>query len=122
MKKTRLILVIVLVSVVLLACFGFLGYFGVKSIRRSHLRAEARDAFAAEDWKKAEKLLNEYLGQDPDSEEDYVRLAQVCRHFGNTGEEMHCWYKASTLNPLKPEYWDSYTACAMNARNFNHLY
>ena len=122
MKKTKLILVIVLVSVVLLACLGFLGYFGAKSIRRSHLRAEAREAFAKEDWKKAEKLLNEYVGKDPDSEEDFVRLAQVYNHFGNTGEEMHCWYKASMLNPLKPEYWDNYTGCAMNARNFDHLY
>jgi predicted Zn-dependent protease len=122
MKKTRLTLVIVLVSVVLLACLGALGYFGVKTMRRSHLRAEAREAFAAEDWKKAEKLLNKYVGQDPDSEEDYVRLAQVYRHFGNTGEEMRCWHRASALNPLKPEYWDDYAACAMNARFFDHLY
>ena len=122
MKKTRLILVIVLVSVVLLACLGFLGYFGVKSIRRSHLRAEARAAFAAKEWKKAEKLLNDYLWQDPDSEEDYVRLAQVYNHSGNTGEEMHCWHRASVLNPLKPEYWDNYAMCAMNARDFQNLY
>jgi len=122
MKKIKIILIIVLVSVVLLACLGFLGYFGVKSMRRSHLRAKARDAFAAKDWKKAERLLNEYVARDPDSEEDYVRLAQVYNHFGNTGEEMRCWYKASALNPLKPEYLDNYTACAMNARDFGHLY
>jgi len=122
MKKTKLILVIVLVSVVLLACLGFLGYFGIKTMRRSHLRMEARKAFAAEDWKKAEKLLNEYVGKDPDSEEDYVRLAEIYRHFGNTGAEMHCWHKASSLNPLKPEYWNNYTGCAMNAREFTHLF
>ena len=122
MKKTKLILVIVLVSVVLLACLGFLGYFGVKTMRRSHLRAEARKAFAAEDWKTAEKLLNKYIQLDPDSEEDYVRLAKVYNHFGNTDGEMYCWYKASSLNPLKPEYWDNYTTCAMNARDFQHLY
>ncbi len=122
MKKTKLILIIVLVSVILLACRGFLGYFGIKTMRRSHLRAAAREAFAKENWKKAETLLNEYVGQDPASEEDFVRLAQVYRHFGNTGAEMHCWYKASTLNPLKPEYWDNYTGCAINARNFSHLF
>ena len=122
MKKTRLILVIVLISVVLLSCLGFLGYFGIKTMRRSHLRSEARKAFSAEDWKMAEKLLNEYVARDPDSEEDFVRLAQVYHHLGNTGEEMLCWYKASTLNPLKPEYWDSYTTCAMNAREFSHFY
>ena len=122
MKKTKLILITVLVSVILLACLGCLGYFGVKTMRRSQLRAAARKAFAAEDWKKAEKLLNEYVKQDHDSEEDFVRLAQVYRHFGNTGEEMHCWYKACTLNPLKPEYWDTYTECALNARDFPHLY
>jgi len=122
MKKTKIILVGILVSVILLACLGALGYFGVKTMRRSHLRKDAREAFASEDWKKAEKLLNEYIGQDPDSEEDFVRLAQVYRHFGNPGEEMRCWYRASALNPLKPEYWDDYAGCAMNARNFSHLY
>ncbi len=122
MKKTRLILVIVLISVVLLACLGFLGYFGVKTMRRSHLRSEARKAFAAEDWKKAERLLNEYVARDPDSEEDFVRLAQVYNHLGNTDEEMRCWHKASALNPLKSEYWDNYTGCATNARDFDHLF
>ncbi len=122
MKKTRIILSIILISVVLLACLGCLGYFGVKTLRRSHLRVSAREAFAAGDWKKAEKLLTEYVGKDPDSEEDYVRLAQVYNHFGNTDEEMDCWYRACVLNPLKPEYWDNYTGCALNARNFAHLY
>ena len=122
MKKTKLIPVIALVTVVLLACLGALGYFGIMTMHRSHLRTEARAAFAAENWKKAEKLLNEYVGLDPDSEEDFVRLAQVYDHFGNTGEEMRCWYRAGALNPLKPEYWDNYTACAMNARQFQHLY
>ena len=120
MKKVKIILAGILVSVVLFACLGALGYFGTKTMRRSRL--EAREAFAAEDWKKAEKLLNEYVRQDPDSEEDFVRLAQVYRHFGNTGEEMRCWARANMLNPLKPEYWDNYIGCSMNARDFGHLY
>jgi len=122
MKKTKIILVSILVSVILLACLGALGYFGIKSMRRSHLRAEAREAFTAEDWKKAEKLLNEYVSKDPDSEEDLVRLAQVYNHFGNTGKEMLCWHRASALNPMKPEYWDNYAVCAMNARDFQNFY
>ena len=122
MSRTKIILVSILVSVVLLACLGLLGYFVGKTMRRAHLRMEARSAFAAEEWDKAEKLLNRYIGQDPDSEEDIVRLAQVYRHFGDTEKEMRCWHRASSLNPLKPEYWDTYTECAMNARAFPHLY
>ena len=122
MKKIKTILTIVLIMVILFASLGLLWYFGTKTMRRNQLRMEAREAFAAEDWKKAEKLLNQYLDQDQDSEEDFVRLAYVYRHFGNTDAEMHCWYRASTLNPLKPEYWTTYTECAMNARNFAHLY
>ena len=122
MKKPQTIVAVILILVFLLACLGFLGYFGAKTVHQSHLRTEARKAFAAEEWKTAEKLLNEYIGLDPDSEEDLVRLAKVYKHFGNTGEEMQCWYKASTLNPLNPEYWDNYTECAMNARDFGHLY
>ena len=122
MKKVKVYLSIILISVILLACLGFLGYFGIKTMRRAHLRVEAREAFAAEDWKKAEKLLNEYLARDPDSEEDFVRLAHVYQHFGNTGEEMRCWHRASALNPLKPEYWENYAGSAMNARDFGSLY
>ena len=122
MKKTKIILVVILGSVVLFACLGFLGYFGVKTLRRSHLRNEAREAFAAEEWKTAEKLLKQYVVKDPDSEEDIVRLAQVYRHFGNAEEEMRCWARANVLNPLKPEYWGDYTASAMRARAFQHLY
>ena len=69
-NRTKIILASILISVILLACLGFLGYFGVKTMRRTHLRAEARKAFAAEDWKKAEKLLTDYVGMDPDSEEN----------------------------------------------------
>ena len=122
MKKTKITLVVILGSVVLFACLGFLGYFGVKTLRRSHLRNEAREAFAAEEWKTAEKLLKQYVVKDPDSEEDIVRLAQVYRHFGNAEEEMRCWARANVLNPLKPEYWGDYTASAMRARAFQHLY
>ena len=121
MKKFKIILIGILVSVVLLACLGFLGYFGVRTLRRTQMKMAAREAFDAGDWKKAEKLLNDYLAKDPDSEEDVVRLAQVYRHFGNTEEEMRCWHKASMLNPLKHEYWDEYTRAAMNARAYPHL-
>ena len=50
MKKTKIVLVIILIGVILFTCLGLLGYFGVKTMRRSHLRAEAREAFAAGDW------------------------------------------------------------------------
>ena len=122
MNKIKIILVSILISVVLFSCLGFLGYFGIKTVRRTHLRMEGRKAFAAEDWKNAKKLLSEYVTQDPDSEEDLVRLAKVYQHFGDAEKEMHCWYKASALNPLKPEYGDLYTECAMKARAFGHLY
>ena len=52
-NKTKIILAGILISVILLSCLGFLGYFGVKTMRRNHLRADARAAFASEDWRKA---------------------------------------------------------------------
>ena len=99
LKKANTVLVIITVSVVLLTCLGFLGYFGFKTMRRIHLRMEAREAYAAEDWKNAETLLKKYVEQDYNSEEDFVRLGLVYRHFGNTDAEMHCWYMASVLLP-----------------------
>ena len=121
-KKLKIVLAVVCGAVVLFVCFGFFGYFGVKTMRRSHLRVAAREAYDAEDWRLAEKLLNQYVEQDRDSEEDFIRLAEVYRHLGNTDEEMLCWYRASTLNPLKPELWDNYLDSAMRARAFRTLF
>ena len=122
MKKTQIILAVITALVILSACIGFLGYFGAQTARRFHQRAEARAAFAAQDWRKAEQLLKAYVSQDLYSESDFVRLAQVYRHFRNTEEEMRCWGRASALNPHKREYWDNYITCALNARAFAHLY
>ena len=122
MKKIKLVFTVITASVILFACLGLLGYFGVKTVRRTRLRMDAREACSAEDWKKAEKLLNEYLELDPDSEEDFVCLAEVYRHLDNTEEEMRCWSRACALNPLKWEYWNRYTESALNARAFPHLF
>ena len=121
MKKIQIVLAVITGLIVLASCLGLFGYFGMKMMKQSRQRMEARAAFDAKDWKKAEKLLKAYVSEDLDSEEDFVRLAQVYRHLGNTEEEMRCWGRASELNPLKPEYRDDYLACALGARAFRHL-
>ena len=77
MKKPKIVLVIILISVILFASLGFLGYFGVKTMRRSRLRAEAREAFAAADWKTAEKLLLELKSVKGIKEASLERLSEV---------------------------------------------
>ena len=122
MKKTQIILAIITGLVVLSSCLGLFGYFGAKVVKQSRRRAEARAAFDAKDWKRAEKLLKAYVTEDIYSSDDFIRLAQVYRHFGNTEEEMRCWGRVSTLNPHNREYWETYLTCALNARAFPHLY
>ena len=122
MKKTQIILAIITGLIVLSSCLGLFGYFGANKMKEARRRMEARAAFDAKDWKRAEKLLKAYVSDHIYSEEDFVRLAQVYRHFGNTEEEMRNWGRASALNPHKREYWDNYLACAQNARAFPHLY
>ena len=121
MKKTQIVLAVITGLVVLFSCLGLLGYFGATVMKQTRQRLEARAAFSAKDWKKAEKLLKAYVTEDIDSEEDFVRLAEVYRNLGNTEEEMRCWGRAGELNPLKPEYRDNYLACALSARAFRHL-
>ena len=122
MKKTQIILAIITGLVVLSACLGLLGYFGTKVMKQSRRRMEARAAFDAKDWKRAEKLLKAYVTEDIYSSDDFMRLAEVYRQFGNTEEEMRCWGRVSALNPHNREYWDTYLTCALNARAFPHLY
>ena len=122
MKKTQIILAVITALVVLYACLGLAGYLGAQKMRETRRRTEARAAFDAQDWKTAEKLLKAYVTDHIYSEEDFVRLAQVYRHFGNTEEEMRYWCRASALNPHKREYWDNYITRALEARAFPHLY
>ena len=122
MKKIQIVLAVITGLIVLASCLGLVGYFGANKMRESRLRTEARAAFDAKDWKRAEKLLKAYVSDHIYSEADFVRLAEVYRHFGNTEEEMRCWGRASVLNPRNREYWDKYLACALNARAFPHLY
>ena len=122
MKKIQIVLAVITGLIVLASCLGLFGYFGANKMRESRLRTEARAAFDAKDWKRAEKLLKAYVSDHIYSEADFVRLAEVYRHFGNTEEEMRCWGRASVLNPRNREYWDKYLACALNARAFPHLY
>ena len=122
MKKTQIILAVITGLVVLYACLGLVGYLGAKKMRESRQRTEARAAFDAKDWKRAEKLLKAYVTDHIYSEEDFLRLAEVYRHFGNTEEEMRCLGRVSALNPRNREYWEDYLTCALNARAFPHLY
>ena len=122
MKKTQIILAVMTALVVLYACLGLVGYLGVRKMRESRRRTEARAAVAAQDWKNAEKLLKAYVTDHIYSDEDFLLLAQVYRHFGNTEEEMRCLGRVSALNPRNREYWDLYVTRALEARAFPHLY
>lgn len=120
--KTRKIVAIAVLGVVLLACLLSVGYFGVKTIRHVRLRRKAMEAYEKKDYALAERLLRVYVRKDPNAEAEFVALANIYHEFGNTGFEAQMWQTASSLNPLNSEYRDKMLTSAMKSASYALLH
>ena len=119
--KRKTIAIIVL-GLILLASLLACGYFGVKTLRRSRQRREAMAAYEQKDYARAERLLRWYVAKDQNSEPEIVALANIYHEFGNTGYEAQMWQRASTLNPLNPEYRKNMLNSAVRSASYNILF
>ena len=114
-KKFAIVVLGLILLVSLLAC----GYFGFKTLRRSHQRRVAMATYEKKDYVMAERLLLAYVSQDQNSEPEFVALANIYHEFGNYGMEAQMWNMASSLNPLNSEYSENVLKSAENAANYN---
>lgn len=120
--KMRKIIAIAVLGVVFLACLLACGYFGAKTIHRSHLRREAMAAYEKSDYEKAERLLRAYVQKDHNAEAEFVALANIYHEFGDIGLEAQMWQMASSLNPLKAEYREKMLDSAVRSASYPLLY
>ena len=118
----RKIVAIIVLGLVLFACLLACGYFGVKALRRTRLRRAGMTAYEKKEYVLAERLLQTYVQQDPNAEAEYVTLANIYHEFGNTGMEAQMWQSASSLNPLKMEYYENMLTSAARATSYPLLY
>ena len=118
----RKLIALIVLGLVLLACLLTCGYFGVKAVRRTRLRRAAMEAYEKKDYVLAERLLHAYVQQDPNAEAEHVALANVYHEFGNTGMEAQMWQTASSLNPLKQEYYEKMLTSAVQSANYPLLH
>lgn len=118
----RKIIAIIVLGLVLIASLLACGFFGVKTIRRTKLRRSAMVAYEQKDYALAERLLLQYISKDPNAEAEFVALANIYHEFGNTGMEAQMWQTASSLNPLKPEYYENMLNSAIKAANYPLLH
>ena len=100
----RKIIAIIVLGLILLASLLACGYFGVKTIRRTQLRRAGMTAYEKKDYALAERLLRQYVQNDPNAEAEYVALANIYHEFGDIGMEARMWQRASALNPLSDDY------------------
>ena len=114
----RKIIAVIVLGLVLFASLLACGYFGVKAIRTTRLRRTAMNAYENKDYPLAERLLLQYVQKDPNAEAEFVALANVYHELGNVGMEAKMWQTASSLNPLKPEYYDNMLASAVKAADY----
>ena len=113
---------IVVLGIILLVSLLAVGYFGVKTLHRSHQRRDAMEAYEKGDYEKAERLLRQYVQKDPNAEAEFVALANIYHEFGNTGMEAQMWQTASTLNPLNAEYRKKMLDTAAKSASFGLLH
>ena len=118
----RRIIAIIVLGLVLLASLMACGYFGVKTIRRTRLRRAAMTAYEKKEYPLAERLLLQYVQKDPNAEAEYVALANIYHEFGNAGMEAQMWQTASSLNPLKEEYYKNMLASAVKSASYEALH
>ena len=113
---------VLVLGLILVACLLACGYFGAKTVRRSHQRRTAMAAYERKDYKEAERLLLRYLQKDPNSEPEIVALANIYHEFGNIGAEAQMWQMASSLNPLNAEYSKNMLDAAVKSMSYGLLY
>ena len=118
----RKIIAIIVLGLVLLASLLACGYFGAKTIHRSHQRRAAMAAYEKKDYMTAERLLRQYIAKDQNSEPEFVALANIYHEFGNTGYEAQMWHRAYSLNPLNAEYREKTLASAIRSANYGLIY
>lgn len=116
------IIAIILLGVILLASLLACGYFGAKTLRRSQQRRAAMAAYERKDYGTAERLLRAYVRKDPNSEPEFVALANIYREFGNAGMEAQMWQTASSLNPLNDEYRENMLTSAAKSASYGLLH
>ena len=116
------IIAIILLGVILLASLLACGYFGAKTLRRSQQRRAAMAAYEKKDYKTAERLLRAYVRKDPNSEPEFVALANIYREFGNAGMEAQMWQTANSLNPLNDEYRENMLTSAAKSASYELLH
>ena len=119
---TRKRIAILILGIILFACLLACGYFGAKTVRRSHQRRNAMAAYEKKDYEEAERLLLRYLQKDPNSEPEIVALANIYHEFGNMAAEAQMWQMASSLNPLNAEYRKNMLDAAVKSTSYGLLY
>ena len=118
----RKLVAIIVLGVVLLGSLLAFGYFGVMTLHRSQQRREALAAYENGDYEKAERLLQQYVAKDRNSEPEFVALANIYHSFGNTGLEAQMWQTASSLNPLNAEYRENMLISAARSASYGLLH
>ena len=118
----RKIIAIIVLGLVLLASLLACGYFGAKTIHRSHQRRAAMAAYERKDYVLAERLLRQYIGKDPNSEPEIVALANIYHEFGNSGYEAQLWQRACSLNSLNAEYREKLLNSAIRSASYSMIY
>lgn len=114
----RKIIRLILLGLVLFACLLGGGYYGAKMLGRTRLRRAAMTAYEKGEYAEAERLLQDYVQKNPNSEAEFVVLANIYHEFGDLGMEAQMWQSASSLNPREPEYREKMMTSMIKSANY----
>jgi len=109
-------------GLVFLVSFLVCGHHVARAVRRIRLQRAAMAAYEAKDYEQAERLLLQYVQKNPESEEEFVALANIYHEFGNAEAEAQMWLKANSLDTRNPEYRSKMLTSAVKSANYSLLH
>lgn len=123
MKKSRLILIIlsVLILLICIGMTGFLLFFNYKNVR---LFKQAQENFKQGDelaLDLAESQLQRVIRNDNDNEAAFIMLGEIARKRKIYPEQVYFTHMACRLNPLSSENKEKYIQSLCFARYFDRL-
>jgi predicted Zn-dependent protease len=122
-KKKRILRYLLLAGglLIALAVSGVFFVYAVKNARQNERYRKALAVYERGEYAEAEKLLINYLREDRNQENAWVKLAELYGKQKRWRQAARCWRFASSLNSLNEQYSRAYLEALLRTRSFREV-
>ncbi|MBR6373880.1 MAG: tetratricopeptide repeat protein, partial [Victivallales bacterium] len=123
MKKTKTLLILLLVSgvVIVLCLSAVMGALAYRRQKQTFLFKQGEEAYKKGDLEEARQKLNAYLRKDPSHEQSWLYLADIFERQLLWNDAAMVWKRLESLNVLNNDYVKRHINANYRAHNFGAL-